>query len=199
MRNLTTSEDLKELYEKDFYMWVYENLKLLKEGKYDRVDWENLLEEIEDMGKTLKRSLISYIAVILEHMYKLENLLSYSRYDTDMLEEGGRGWKKSIANASIEIEKILDDSPGLLRQLEDITRQAWKYARKSLTAFIMDLEEGRIVSISEREQLLRSIPKELPYTIEQIAGRITELTEDENNAFAQYMQRYKKGQKPGKP
>ncbi|WP_340695938.1 DUF29 domain-containing protein [Hydrogenobacter thermophilus] len=199
MRNLTTSEDLKELYEKDFYMWVYENLKLLKEGKYDRVDWENLLEEIEDMGKTLKRSLISYIAVILEHMYKLENLLSYSRYDTDMLEEGGRGWKRSIANASIEIEKILDDSPGLLRQLEDITRQAWKYARKSLTAFIMDLEEGRIVSISEREQLLRSIPKELPYTIEQIAGRITELTEDENNAFAQYMQRYKKGQKPGKP
>jgi len=44
-------QSLKELYEKDFYLWVLENLKLLKNREYDLVDWENLLEEIEDMGQ----------------------------------------------------------------------------------------------------------------------------------------------------
>jgi Domain of unknown function DUF29. len=42
---------LRELYGKDFYLWVQENLKLLRNKEYDLVDWENLLEEIEDMGQ----------------------------------------------------------------------------------------------------------------------------------------------------
>jgi len=46
-----TPERLRELYEKDFYLWVQENLKLLGEKKYDLVDWENLLEEIRGLGE----------------------------------------------------------------------------------------------------------------------------------------------------
>lgn len=49
MRTIS-KEDLKELYDKDFPLWVEINLELLKEKAYDLVDWENLLEEIEDMG-----------------------------------------------------------------------------------------------------------------------------------------------------
>jgi hypothetical protein len=44
---------LKELYEKDFYLWVQENLRLLRNKEFQLVDWENLLEEIEDMGRSL--------------------------------------------------------------------------------------------------------------------------------------------------
>jgi len=43
-------EELKKLYNKDFVLWVEENLKLLKDKQFDLVDWEHLLEEIEDMG-----------------------------------------------------------------------------------------------------------------------------------------------------
>jgi hypothetical protein len=53
------TESLKELYEKDFYLWVMENLKLLKNKEYEVVDWENLLEEIEDMAKRHFESVIS--------------------------------------------------------------------------------------------------------------------------------------------
>jgi hypothetical protein len=67
------TQGLKELYEKDFYLWVMENLKLLKNKEYDLVDWENLLEEIEDMARRELRSLISLMAVIMEHLYKWEN------------------------------------------------------------------------------------------------------------------------------
>lgn len=40
------TQSIKELYEKDFYLWVQENLRLLKNRELDLVDWENLLEEI---------------------------------------------------------------------------------------------------------------------------------------------------------
>ncbi|MFZ8860112.1 MAG: DUF29 family protein [Thermocrinis sp.] len=60
-------QSLKELYEKDFYLWVLENLKLLKNREYDLVDWENLLEEIEDIGQRHYDAMVSCMAVIMEH------------------------------------------------------------------------------------------------------------------------------------
>jgi len=61
MRTIS-KEELKELYDKDFPLWVEINLELLKEKAYDLVDWENLLEEIEDMGL---RHLESYPSISL--------------------------------------------------------------------------------------------------------------------------------------
>jgi hypothetical protein len=49
-------QQLKELYEKDFLLWLEENLKLLENREYDLVDWENLLEEIRDMEAVIKIS-----------------------------------------------------------------------------------------------------------------------------------------------
>ena len=62
------TQNLKELYKKDFYLWVMENLRLLKNREYELVDWENLLEEIEDMGQRYLDSAVSFMAVILEHL-----------------------------------------------------------------------------------------------------------------------------------
>ena len=51
---MKTLENLKQLYEKDFYQWITENIELLKNKEFDLVDWENLLEEIEDMEKIFR-------------------------------------------------------------------------------------------------------------------------------------------------
>jgi hypothetical protein len=48
---MKTLANLKELHEKDFYQWIIENLELLKNKDFDLADWENLLEEIEDIRK----------------------------------------------------------------------------------------------------------------------------------------------------
>jgi hypothetical protein len=66
------AKSLKELYEKDFYLWVQENLRLLKNKEYDLVDWENLLEESKVLWElvltALKHELIStsYASDVLE-------------------------------------------------------------------------------------------------------------------------------------
>ncbi|MFZ8786933.1 DUF29 domain-containing protein, partial [Thermocrinis sp.] len=91
-------QSLRELYEKDFYLWVLENLKLLKNREFKLVDWENLLEEIEDMARMELRSLISLMAVIMEHLYKWENF----RYREDV----EHSWISSINNARNELDTI---------------------------------------------------------------------------------------------
>jgi hypothetical protein len=118
------TQSLKELYEKDFYLWVQENLKLLKNREYDLADWENLLEEIEDMGQRYLDSAISFIAVILEHLYKLENF----RDREDM----GHSWKKSINNARNELDVIFERHPSIRKKSAEELPTAWRIAVKRL-------------------------------------------------------------------
>jgi Domain of unknown function DUF29. len=106
MATKSISKDfLKELYEKDYYRWVNENLQLLKEREYDSVDWENLLEEIEDLGRKHLESVISYMAVILQHLYKIDNFRIY--------EHSGKGWINSVLHARKSLEKLFLEYPSL--------------------------------------------------------------------------------------
>ena len=43
-----------KLYEKDFCLWIETTAKLLKEGQFSQLDIENLVEEIETMGRSEK-------------------------------------------------------------------------------------------------------------------------------------------------
>ena len=104
-----TTQSLKELYEKDFYLWVMENLRLLKNKEYSLVDWENLLEEIEDMARRELRSLISFMAVIMEHLYEWENF----RYREDV----GHSWISSINNARNELDTIFETYPSIRKKI----------------------------------------------------------------------------------
>lgn len=66
-------QDLKQLYNKDFYQWIMENVELLKNKDFDLVDWEHVIEELESMGRSELSSAISFMTVILEHLYKYEH------------------------------------------------------------------------------------------------------------------------------
>ena len=120
------TQSLKELYEKDFYLWVQENLKLLKNKEYELVDWENLLEEIEDMGRRYLDSVVSLMAIILEHLYKWEHF----RYG----EHVGHSWIKSINNARKELRTIFKRHPSVevKAQEKENIQTAWELAVYSL-------------------------------------------------------------------
>jgi hypothetical protein len=85
-------------------------LSFLKNKEYDLVDWENLLEEIEDMGQRYLDSVVSFMAVILEHLYKWENF-RYREYV-------GHSWIKSINNARNELEGIFERHPSVKEKVK---------------------------------------------------------------------------------
>ncbi len=157
------TKSLKELYEKDFYLWVLENLKLLKNKEFELVDWENLLEEIEDMAKRHFESVISYMAVIMEHLYKWEKFREN--------EHMGSHWKKSITTARTQIADLFDDNPSLRRvaQEKESLNKAWKRAvRRLVLWFDEDENKDLAKKYFGRFPTEEDFPKEGPYTFEQV-------------------------------
>jgi hypothetical protein len=133
----TKTQNLKELYEKDFYLWVQENLRLLKNKEYDLVDWENLLEEIEDMGQRYLDNAISFMAVILEHLYKWENF-RYREYV-------GHSWIKSINNARNELDVIFERHPNVRKKSAEELPTAWRIAVKRLVRWFKEDENKNLL------------------------------------------------------
>jgi hypothetical protein len=116
---------LKTLYDEDFVRWTEQQAAALRragsllpaEARSSNVllDWKNLAEEIESLGKSDRRELRSQITRILRHLLKFE---------TSPATEPRAGWRATIREARAEISGVLDDSPSLRREAEAwITKQ----------------------------------------------------------------------------
>ncbi len=148
-----SKEELKALYDKDFPLWAEINLELLKEKLYDMVDWENLLEEFDYMSKVDLRACVSYLTIILEHMYKLEHFKDIAGGET-----AGNSWAKSIRNSRRMIEALLDDYPSLKSKLPLEFEKAWKYA-------VVNLKNWLDNNGYDPDSF--NFPKTCPYTYEE--------------------------------
>jgi len=73
------------------------------------LDWENLAEEIESLGKSQRAAFRSQLRRTLRHQFKLEVFPTI---------EPRRGWEEAIRDARVEIEDILRDSPSMRREID---------------------------------------------------------------------------------
>jgi len=64
------STETARLYETDFYGWVQNQAGALRVGNFASLDLDNLIEEIEDMGKSRQRALESRLEILLMHLLK---------------------------------------------------------------------------------------------------------------------------------
>jgi len=105
-------------YDKDFYSWTQEQAELLKHGRFSELDIDNLIEEVETMGRTEKRELESRLTVLLLH------LLKWKYQDVRQC----RSWELSIIEQRLKFEETLEENPGLKSKLDDILKKAYRYA-----------------------------------------------------------------------
>jgi len=102
------SSSAARLYEEDFVRWTEEQSSALRDaariGTNLPLDWENLAEEVESSGRSQRHELRRRIAVILEHLLKLER---------SPAADPRRGWMETIARERSDIELVLNDSPSL--------------------------------------------------------------------------------------
>lgn len=131
-------------YEADFYGWTQEQVALLKAGRFNEIDIENLIEEIETMGRSEKRELESRLTVLLLHLLKW-------KYQPN---RRGRSWNLTIKGQRIEYFNVLSDNPGLKPQLQTILKSAYKLA---------------LVKASTETGLDESVfPDNCPWTLEEV-------------------------------
>jgi hypothetical protein len=138
--------NIQKLHDRDFNLWVEQTAIALKNRDIKAMDWDNLIEEIEDMGASQKRALRSYTQRLIEHILKL------NYWDLEK-ERCGDGWRIEIANFREQIANILEDSPSLNNYLEDNYLTWFDRSIKKLKATkTFDLSDFQIISL---EQILK--------------------------------------------
>ena len=90
-----------DLYEKDFFEWIEKQTIALRERKPESLDWENLLEEVEDLGKEQIHAINSFLKQIIVHKLKLDYTNETNYYSH---------WIAEIDNFQDEIEDRLTKS-----------------------------------------------------------------------------------------
>jgi len=113
----------KPLYESDYYLWVVETVKQLQEQNFEQIDWDNLIEEVSDLGRREKKKLKSLLRNLWEHLLKL-------KYWQSELERNQSHWKGEIRNFRKQIRDELEESPSLKNYLHDISAQCYEDAKE---------------------------------------------------------------------
>ena len=159
----------KELYERDFYSWTAQQAAALKRKDLAAIDWENIIEEIETLGRAEKSSLTSYYANTVEHLLKLQ-------YRGPRQADSAAAWETSIRNARDGIEEVLEENPGLKSRRGEVFALAWTRGRKNAvkafviydTEGILDDRQRRLAEKRARRRWNEALPRQCPYTRAQV-------------------------------
>ena len=143
---MSTSPANETSYDADFFLWTQQQAARLRQGRWSQIDAANLAEEIESMGKSDRRAIISHLAIIILHLLKW-------RYQP---ERRGTSWRLSIRNGRQEIDWIVNDSPSLRRQLSELIESIYPMAREN--------------AADETGLALDVFPEQCPFTVEQVIG-----------------------------
>ena len=132
---MTVNTDLQSLYEIDESLWLEETIILLKEKRFQYLDLNNLIEELEALGKRDKNAVASLLEQIIRHLLLLQ-------YWTEEQEINGNHWQTEIIGFRNQLERLLTNNLQnyLHSELEKIYKGALKYARQK-TKFKIDFPE----------------------------------------------------------
>ncbi len=141
------------LYDCDFVLWTEEQAAALRRAKSSNLplDWDNLAEEIESLGKSDRRELQSQVRRILHHLLKIE---------ASPAVEPQAGWRSTIRSARAEIHAVLDDSPSLRRQVDPTIARQLGVAGK--------LAEDDLARHEEAADAIRARVEKGGFTAEQV-------------------------------
>lgn len=139
-------------YDRDFYAWTQEQARRLREakaaGNNAPIDFENLAEEVEDMGSEKANAAQSALERIIEHLLKLEHSpATYPRH----------GWRKSVVLHRARLSRALERSGSLLGKID--LEDAYTVGR--------DLAEEGL----KRDRRAFSLPETCPYSLDDCRQR----------------------------
>ncbi|MBZ5622273.1 MAG: DUF29 domain-containing protein [Acidobacteriia bacterium] len=146
----------KTLYDTDFVEWTAHMAELLREGRFDEVDLEHVVEEIEDLGNSERSAVWSQLTRMLMHMTKVRI----------QPERAGASWRSSIVDARREITIKIRHSPSLRRHLEDNLQEIYRGAVRDALA-----ETGQ-----EKRGKELGIPAQCPWSLSELLdGDVSDL------------------------
>jgi hypothetical protein len=133
-------------YDRDLLAWAEQQTTLLRAGRFDQIDREHLIEELEEMASKLRRELKNRLRILLLHLLKWQF----------QPRRRSRSWAATIAEQRDQIDDLLEESPSLRSVLEATAR----------AAYLQALKRAAIETGLPR----RGFPADLPYDLNRILG-----------------------------
>jgi hypothetical protein len=134
-------------YERDFYSWLMEQARFVREGRWNALDRENLSEEIESLGREQFNKLESALRVLLLHLLKWDHQPQLR----------SRSWSLSIKAQRVELDDVIGDNPGLKPRTGEAIARGYRKAR---------IEAARETELDEDQ-----FPQQCPYSWDDIVLR----------------------------
>ena len=95
---------MRSLYEQDILLWVEETVSKLKAKDFESLDFENLIEEVESLGISQRKELLSCLTTLIEHLLKRIYIPMPDNY---------RSWENTIREQRRQLNFVLSDAPSL--------------------------------------------------------------------------------------
>ncbi|MFN5954592.1 MAG: DUF29 domain-containing protein [Dolichospermum sp.] len=147
MANITYIDNNKTLYDQDFYLWIQTTIQHLQERNLEQLDIENLIEEIDSMGRSEKKELKTRLVVLIEHLLKLQ-------YWIEEKDDNARGWRNTVVEQRRQITYTLADSPSLKAILNDV--------------FLPCYQDAKNDTINKYQLPSNLFPEEPPFSLAQV-------------------------------
>ena len=139
--------ELKQLYDVDDDQWLEQTINLLKNHQFQQLDLDNLIEELEDLGREKKNCAASLLEQIIRHLLLLQYWTTEAEYNTVH-------WQEEIYNFRIQLRR-------------KITTNLRKYLEDELTSIYQDA----LGFVKIKTTNLVTFPTECPYSQEQLLDR----------------------------
>jgi len=140
----------KNLYDEDFYVWTEAQAALLRKRQFDALDLDNLIEEVEALGRAEKTGVLNTASVIIEHLLKLQFSPAQGPRNT---------WRASVREHRRRLRRDL--TPRLRQILDAELPTLYGEIRDDTAALLRDYGEHAAAD---------ALPTTCPYTLDQITG-----------------------------
>ncbi|MDD1422891.1 DUF29 domain-containing protein [Dolichospermum sp. ST_sed3] len=144
---MKVTTQLKQLYETDDYLWLLATIDLLKQGRFDEVDLENLIEELEDLGSEKKNAVVSLLEQVIRHLLLLQ-------YWQEEYERNGYHWQGEIVNFRNQLKRRLTGN-----------------LRNYLTQEMLEIYADALEYVKVKTKFQVDFPEKCPYSLEQLLDK----------------------------
>jgi hypothetical protein len=131
-------------YETDFCVWTQQQADLLRQGRLDELDVENVIEELATLGRSEFDAFTSALERLTQHLLKWQ----YQQA------KRSKSWLATIREQRKRIRKLLRKNPSFRARFEEALAEAY--------------DDGRSDAAFETELPLSTFPEQCPYTWEQL-------------------------------
>ena len=140
----------RHIHEDDPYAWAHDQAALLRGRRFDALDLEHLIEEVEDLAGSLRSAVRSRATTVMAHLLKLQH---------SPAQDPRLAWRETVRT---QRTRLLNDlTPSLRCHLADNLTELYARARHDAEGSLRDYGEHAAAD---------ALPAACPYTFDQITG-----------------------------